>query len=148
MSEAVAELYVVAIAIEREAAERYDELAGRMQEQGNAAAAALFRLLGGLETQHLEALQRRSAGLRLPPLGSDHTWLDSEVPETSAHDAIVPGMTQHHALEIALQGEKRARAFFEQAARVCDDPDARALALEMAAEEAQHVTLVERMLAR
>jgi rubrerythrin len=148
MSEWTAELYVHAIAMEREAAERYAELAQRMDGEGNFAVAALFRLLATLEQKHLDGLGRESAGLRLPALTADYTWPDSEAPETTAREAAARGITQRHALEIALQGEKRARAFFEQAARVAPDPQARGMALEMAAEEAEHALLIQRMLER
>jgi rubrerythrin len=57
-------------------------------------------------------------------------------------------MTQRQALAIALQAEKSARAFFEQAARVAPDAATRALAEEMAAEEAHHAVLIERMLSQ
>ena len=94
-----AELYVHAIATEREAARRYAELAERMAQQD-------------------------------PP--ADHTWR----------------MQGSDALEIALQAEKAARAFFEQAARTAAEPLARALAMEMAAQESAHAALIGRMAAR
>jgi rubrerythrin len=147
-SEYAAELYVDAMAIEREAAERYGELAARMEKDGNFAVAALFRMLSRLEARHLEELERRTAGMKLPPLDCDYSWRDGEAPETVGRDLVVRGMTQRRALEIALQAEKRAQAFFEQVARVARDAGARALAQEMAAEEAEHAALIERMLQR
>jgi len=146
--ESAAELYVHAIAIELEAAERYAEFAASMDRQGNFAVAALFRLLSTLEARHLDELKRRAADVKLPPLTADYTWRDSEAPETATRDLLVGGMTQRHALEIALQAEKRALAFFEHAGRIADDPGVRGLAQEMAAEEAEHVALIERMLLR
>jgi rubrerythrin len=143
-----AELYVHAIAIEREAAQRYAELAGRMDGEGNFAVAALFRMLSALEAKHLDELMRRTAHLRLPPLDADYTWPEREAPETVARAPLPRGMAQTHALASALQAEKRARAFFEQAARVSTDPAVRLLAREMAAEEAEHAAMLERMLAR
>lgn len=145
-AEYAAELYVDAIAIEREAAERYAELAARMDKDGNFAVGALFRMLASLEAKHLEELKRRTAGMELPPLSADYSWRDSEAPETVGRDLVRRGMTERRALEIALQAEKRARAFFEQVARVAGDPGVRALAQEMAAEEAEHELLIRRML--
>jgi rubrerythrin len=144
--EYTAELYVHAIAIEHEAAERYAELAARMEKRGNYAAAALFRMLSRLEARHLEQLQRRTAGMSLPSLSADYSWRDDDAPETVGRDLPRRGLTQRRALELALQAEKRARAFFEQAARVAGDAEVRTLAQEMAAEEAEHVALIERML--
>jgi rubrerythrin len=143
-----AELYVHAIAIEREAAERYAELAGRMDGAGNHAVAALLRMLSSLEAKHLDELRRRAAGVELPPLTSDYTWRDSEAPETAARDLPPREMTQRRVLEIALQAEKAARAFFEHAGRRAADAEVRELAAQMAAEEAEHAVLIERMLLR
>jgi rubrerythrin len=147
-SEYAAELYVDAMAIEREAAERYAELAARMDKDGNFPVAALFRMLAMLEAKHLEELERRTVGMDLPPLDADYSWCDSEAPETVGRQLVARGITQQRALAIALQAEKRARAFFEQAARVVQDPEVRALAHEMAAEEAGHELLLQRMLMR
>ncbi|HEX6268272.1 MAG TPA: ferritin family protein [Burkholderiales bacterium] len=148
MIESVAELYVHAIAMEREAAERYAEFAGRMADEGNAQVAALFGRLAALEAGHLEALRRRTEGVALPELESDYSWIDTGAPETLAHDLVFRLMTPHQALGVALRAEKRAKAFFEQARRVADDPALRALAQEMAAEEAGHIAMLEKQLAR
>jgi len=55
-------------------------------------------------------------------------------------------MTPRRALAIALAAENRAQAFFEQAFMTADDPALRALAREMAAEESEHMVMVERLL--
>lgn len=144
----VAELYVHAIAIEREAARRYAELAERMADQGNHEVAALFRQLAGYESEHLAALGRRTAGVALPDLSADHSWLTEGPPETVARELVFRLMTPRHALAIALQAEMRAKAFFEQAARVSSDPGARALAREMAAEEDAHIAKLHALLQR
>ena len=148
MIDSAAELYVHAIAIEREAAERYAELAERMADLGNHAVADLFGFLSRAEMQHLAALRRRTRGVALPALDADYSWLGEGPAETVARELVFRLMSQRDALQIALQAEKRARAFFEQVVRSAEDPALRALAREMAAEEAEHVALIERMLAR
>jgi len=141
-----AELYVHAIAMEREATERYTELAQRMSDEGNDEVAALFARLAAHESEHLAALRRRTAGVALPALDTDYSWIDSGAPETLAHDFVFRLMTPQQALSIALRAEKRAKAFFEQAQRVADDPATRSLAREMAAEEAGHIEMIEALL--
>lgn len=143
MNEWMGELYVQAIAIEREAAGRYGELADAMAAQGSHAVAALFRMLAEHESRHLAALQGRTRGIALPALDADYSW-----PETLPADALQRAVTPGGALAMALAAEKRAHAFFANAGRVCDDPDTRALAREMAAEELQHAALLERMMQR
>ena len=147
MNEWTAELYCHAIAIEREAARRYAELAQAMSVRGNHVVSELFRLLGGFEQRHLEELERQTAGVALPPLTADYTWRDGEAPENVP---LTPSdqISKRSALLAALDAERRARAFFEHAGRVSRDAETQALALQMAAEETEHAVLIERMLRR
>ena len=142
-------LYAHAIAIEREAVERYSEFAERMDDLGNQAAAEIFALLARLETEHLEALLAHSAGMTLPALDDrEYRWLDGPAPETAARELVFRLMTPRHALEIALQGEKRAAAFFESVIMTADDAMLRALAREMAGDEGDHIAMLEKLLER
>lgn len=141
------ELYAHAIAIEREATERYSELSQRMHDLGNEAVAAVFATLARMEAEHLRALERRTDGVALPELkDNDFRWLDAGAPETAARELVFRLMTPRNALAIALGAEKRAQAFFERVLLSTPDPALRALAREMAAEEAEHAALVERLL--
>jgi rubrerythrin len=143
------ELYAHAIAIEREAAEHYAQFAERMDDLGNQAVAEIFDTLARFEGEHLEALQRRTEGVALPQLDTTQfRWLGAEAPETAARELIFRLMTPRDALLIALGAEKRARAFFEHVLMTANDPALRDLAREMAADEAEHVILIERLLAR
>lgn len=144
-----AELYAHAIAIEREAAERYGELAQRMEDAGNSAIADVFALLARHETEHLLALERRSAGVALPELQTnDYRWLESGAPSSAARELVFRLITPRDALTIALNAEFRAQAFFERVMLTAEDPALRALAREMAADEAEHVVMIERLLAQ
>ena len=141
------ELYAHAIAIEREAAERYGELALRMQDEGREDLARVFQLLADLESEHLQTLEARTLDVALPAIASDrYHWLEAGAPETAARELVYRLMTPRMALAIALQAEMRAQAFFERVFMTCDDPALRALAREMAAEEQGHVQLIERLL--
>jgi rubrerythrin len=142
-------LYAHAIAIEHEAVERYSEFAERMSDLGNDAAAEVFATLARLESEHLEELRKRTAGLDLPALAEgEYRWLDSAAPETAARELVFRLMTPRHALEIALVGEKRAAAFFEHVIVSAEDPMLRALASEMAADEGDHIAMLEKLLER
>jgi rubrerythrin len=143
------ELYAHAIAIEREAAERYAEFAERMADLGNDAVAELFDRLSGFEGEHLAALLARTEGVALPELAArDYKWLDAGAPETAARELVFRLLTPRQALGIALSAEQRAQAFFEHVLMTAEDPALRALAREMAAEEQEHVAMVEKLLAR
>jgi rubrerythrin len=142
-------LYAHAIAIEREAVARYSEFAERMSDLGNEAAAEVFATLARMEREHLDELLARAAGLKLPVLAdNEYSWLDGAVPETAARELVFRLMTPRHALEIALAGENRAAAFFEHIALTADDPMLAALAREMAADEGDHIALLEKLLER
>jgi rubrerythrin len=141
------ELYAHAIAIEREASERYAELAARMNDEGREDLARVFEMLADLESEHLRTLEARTVDVALPPIAEGrYHWLDTGAPETAAHDLVYRAMTPRMAMTIALQAEKRAQAFFERVFMTCDDPALRALAREMAAEEQGHVALMEKLL--
>jgi len=140
------ELYAHAIAIEREAAERYSELAERMDDEGREELARVFGELARMEAEHLEILEGRTAGLELPEIPrGQYRWLENGAPETAPHEVVFRLMTPRQALAIALDAELRARAFFEQVCLSALDPALRALAREMAAEEREHVDLVSRL---
>jgi rubrerythrin len=123
-----AELYVHAIAVEAEAARRYAELARRMER--NAQARALFSELAAKDQEHLQRLRCSTQAIPLPTLTSDHSWSDQGDPLTTA-----------------LGAERDARAFFEHAGRIAQEPAARALAEEMAREESEHIARIERLMA-
>jgi rubrerythrin len=141
------ELYAHAIAIEREAAERYGELATRMQDEGRDDLARIFAMLADLESGHLQTLEARTLDVVLPtiPDGRYH-WLGAGAPETAARELVFRLMTPRLALAMALQAELRAQAFFERVFMTCDDPALRALAREMAAEEQGHVQLIGQLI--
>lgn len=143
------ELYAHAIAIEREAAERYAELAQRMDDLGNADVAALFRTLAVFEAEHLDTLEARTNGVAVPQIApGEYAWLDAGAPETVARELVYRLLTPRQALEIALEAERRAQRFFDEVKVAAGDPALRALAQEMAAEERGHIAMVEQVMVR
>jgi rubrerythrin len=143
------ELYAHAIAIEREAAERYAELAQRMDDLGNGDVATLFRTLAVFEAEHLDTLEARTAGVPVPSVApGEYAWLDAGAPETAARELVYRLLTPHQALAIALEAERRAQAFFATVFATATDPALHALAQEMAAEEQGHIAMVEQAIAR
>ena len=143
------ELLAHAIAIEREAAERYAELGERMGDLGNDLVAELFLRLARLEKDHEQELLQRAAGLNLPALSrGEYAWLDDGSPERAPHDLVLNLLTPRSALQIALQAEERAAAFFESARKQAADPALAAMAAEMAAEEGVHIAWVKSAIRR
>jgi len=143
----VAEFAAQAYALEAEAADRYAELAELMRSHHNAAVAALFDKLAQLEGLHRDKLRDRVQG-PVPGDAGAFRWQTPEGPETTDYADLHYLMTPWHALKLAEHNEQRAVAFFEHLA-VADVPeDVRAEALEMVADEREHVRLVREWLAK
>lgn len=142
-----ADFFSHAIAIEREAVSRYVEFAQAMSDHGLDATARLFQRLARYEYQHLDSVLKKSAGMKLPELApTEYAWVDSRSPEAGSHEFLFRLLAPYDALKIALEGERRARDFFERVLDSVDDPTVRKLAREYAREEQVHITWIERML--
>jgi len=136
-------------AMEVEAAERYASFADAMDQHNNRDVAELFRKLARIEQLHADQLLEENASKRppvLPPGGM--RWSGGEGPETAAPDELHYRMQPYHALQIALACERRAEKFFAEFASNAANPKVRKAAKEMAAEEAEHVRLIEDWLTR
>jgi len=147
MSTRVEEFMAQACALEAEAAERYAELAGQMDAHHNREVAALFAKLARIEGLHRDQLLARM-GWSTAPDAARYQWETPEGPETTDYGELHYRMQPWHALQLALHNEQRAAEFFEQVSK-SDVPEAvRVEAAEMAAEEREHVRLIEEWLAR
>lgn len=137
----VAELIAMALAMEREAAARYDELADAMARHGNPELADLFDGLAAEERKH-EAHIRLwliPGMAELPPI--DFAWRSPESFDLDSSD-IAGGiflMTPHRALRLAVHNEERAFAFYSAIAATVEDPAIRTKAESLAKEELDHV---------
>lgn len=143
----VEDFYALALAIEREAAARYWEFAHQLLLYRQNAVAQVFLELARMESEHLEDLERRAEGMKLPsPKPSEYCWQDPEQPEGALLPIAHCLMKPRQALEIALANERRARDFYEHMCGSGCDPAIRQLAAERASEEAQHIACIERAL--
>lgn len=143
------EFMAQALAMEIEAVERYTEFADAMEMHNNHEVAALFRTMAGYERKHAEQIMAEMGWKEVPePLGSAMKWPGFEAPETAPSDEVHYLMQPWHALQLALAAERRAEAFFGELAQATSDPSVRRAALEMQAEEHEHVELVRAWLAK
>lgn len=145
--DSVERFYAHAIAIERQAAERYTEFISYFGDRGEDVLAGLCRNLAELEREHLGQLLRASAHLQLPAIASNEfQWLESGSPEAAAREFFYHVANPRQLLEVALHAEMCACDFFEWVARTTGDAQVRSLARVMASEESQHVQWVRRAL--
>lgn len=137
-----------AVAIERDSARRYEELAEGMKTLGREEVAAFFREMAHYSRLHLADATERG-GFRYPPQlePDEYQWPDGTSPETAAWAGVDGFMDVPGALALALDGEQRSHAFYAGIAATTGNPRVKAMAADFAAEEAGHVAELERRIA-
>ncbi len=142
------EFMALALAMEREAAERYAEFADTMDTHNNREVAAMFRTMAGYENKHAQQIMAQMGWKEPPAMRATLSWPSFEAPETVSLDDVHYLMQPWHALKLALAAEERAERFFAELARVATSDSMRRAALELKAEEAEHVALVRQWMER
>lgn len=137
----------LAVLIEEEARDRYEELAEQMELHHTPEAARFFRFMASNEEKHRVSLAtRRAASFAAAPRQVSRTMLfDIEAPE---YDEARASMSLRQSLAAALRSEEKAHAFFVAALEVTVDPAVRELFAELRDEELEHQHLVQRELER
>lgn len=134
----------LALAMENEAVERYTEFADAMETHNNPEVAAMFRTMAGYETKHAQEIMAQMGWTKAPTVPRQAVcWPGLESPEASSIDAVHYLMQPWHALELALAAEQRAEDFFGVIVECATTDAVRKAALELQAEEAEHVALVK-----
>ncbi len=135
--------------LEKEAAERYEDLAAQMETHNNPAVAKMFKAMAIIEGKHVDHLAALSKGHDLPALNpSDFNWPDLEAPESVPIGQGHYQMNEHDALALALECESNALAFYSGIAERTTDAATRKLASEFVGDERRHVELVQQWIAR
>ncbi|HWI83981.1 ferritin family protein [Ramlibacter sp.] len=142
------EFMAQALAMEREAVDRYSDFADMLETHNNQEVADLFRTMAGYEAKHAQQIMQEMGWTQPPPPppGMPHTMPGMEAPEAMPLDEVHYLMQPWHALQLALAAEKRAQSFFAVLARMATTDAVRRAALELQAEEAGHVALVQEWL--
>jgi rubrerythrin len=143
------EFMAQALMMEREAVDRYTEFADALETHNNKEVAALFRTMAGYEAKHAERIMAEM-GWTEAPVVKRHALFGPglEGAETAPFDEVHYLMQPWHALQLALAAERRAEAFFAVLARMATNEPVRQAALELQAEEAEHVALVQEWIAK
>jgi rubrerythrin len=138
-----------AYAMELEATERYAQFAESLETHNNREVAQLFRKLADIETLHAKRILEEMKWPSVPALPPAYAWEGLEGPETAPFDGLHYLMQPWHALEIALRCEREAQKYYEGSAATSGAPkQVRDTAREMAAEEAEHVRLIQEWMKR
>lgn len=137
----------LAVLIEEEARDRYEELGDQLIAHRTPEAAGFFRKMARVEEIHRKQLyDRRHNEFDNEPSTVNASMLyDIEAPE---YDEVRAFMTVERALEVALRCEEKAHAFFVEAIRRVKDPSVVALFNELREEEVEHQALVKAEMAK
>ncbi len=137
----------LATLIEVEAFKRYTQFAERLGSRSDGDAASVFQSMAVNENKHGEQIGERRLALfgdERPKVRLDDIF-DVEAPEVGAPRE---NMSAYKAYLVALSSEKKAFAFYDQALRYVTQPDVKALFEELRDEEAEHVHMIEEIIAK
>lgn len=130
--------------IEVEACERYNLFA---EQLGTTNAGSVFQSMAVNEKKHGDELAERRRKLfgNEPARVTLDDIFDVEAPDVGSTRW---NMSEFKAYQVALYAEKRAFAFYDNALRTVKNPEVKALFEELREEEAEHVRMVEEIIAR
>jgi rubrerythrin len=131
----------LAVLIEEEAKERYEDFAEQMTLHHTPEAARFFRFMAVNEEKHRAALSARRLALfgDEPARVTRGMLFEVEAPE---FDEVRVFMSPREALQVAFRAEKKAWTFFLEATPLVQDAGVRELFTELREEEVQHQRLV------
>src|SRR5450756_1059338 len=137
----------LAILIEQEAMERYEELTAVMREHRTEEAASFFHFMAKAEAKHgADLLTQRAKLFGKTPRRVDRSLLwDVEAP---GYETVRDFMTLREALKVALDAEVKAYAYFAEALKLPLSPAVKKLFEERRQEEIAHQDMVKKELAK
>jgi rubrerythrin len=137
----------LAVLIEEEARDRYEELAAQLLLHRTPAAAAFFTKMMRVEEIHRKQLteQRAKAFGTQPSTVRREQLFDIEAPD---YDEARMNMSHRAALNVALRSEVKAHRFFVEALQSVSSVEVKKLFEELCEEEVEHQALVKAELAK
>jgi rubrerythrin len=135
----------LATLIEVEAFQRYNLFVEQMGSSSDAG--GFFQSMVINEKKHADELAERRVALfgDTPSRVKRDDVFDVEAPDVGA---VQWNMSQFKACQVALYSEKKAFEFYDRALRKVTDPEVKALFQELRDEEAEHVRMVEELIAK
>ncbi len=137
----------IAILVEQEAMERYEELAAQMRSTHTDEAAFFFHFMAKMEAKHgADLLAERAKSFGKAPRRVDRSLLwDVEAP---GYETVHAFMTLREALKVAMDAEVKAWEYFDGALKLPLSPPVKKLFEELRAEEVVHQDMVRSELAK
>ncbi|HEU4384293.1 MAG TPA: ferritin family protein [Anaeromyxobacteraceae bacterium] len=137
----------LAILIEEEAKERYQEFQKIVGGRYKGDASDVFRNMAVNEEKHRTALaERRHKLFKSAPRRVDRSWFE----EVEAPDRGKPRvfMGPKQAFQVALESEEKAYDFFDEALKHVKDPEVKKLFEELKGEELLHQAYIKKAMAK
>ncbi len=137
----------LAIAIEEEAKERYDEFADQLEAHHTPEVAKFFRFMSDNEVKHAEVLTTQ----RVELFGDEPTTADTSMIydiEAPDYDGARAFMSINDALEVALNAEIKAYEFYHDALPSVTDENVNKLFVRLRDEEVQHQKMIKEIMAK
>jgi rubrerythrin len=137
----------IAIQVEHEAEDNYEQLATWLAADGNDEAARFFKKMAGFEAKHREQLTAKRTALfgDAPPRHSDNAAWEVEQP---AYEAIGSAVTLDQAFELAMDAERRAGDYYGEALEYAADPQVIELFEALKKAEFDHLRMLREQRAR
>jgi len=137
----------LAVAVEEEAKERYDEFAEQLDAHRNPEVAKFFRFMSDNEVKHAEVLAaQRTELFGNEPVTADTSVLyDIEAPD---YDGARIFMSIQAALEVALDSEIKAYEFYHGALPSVSDEGVKELFVRLRDEEVRHQEMIKEIMAK
>lgn len=137
----------MAALIEVEAFERYNLFAEDLGRRLSSDAGAVFLSMAQNEKKHGDELAERRRTLfgNAPARVKRDDIFDVEAPDVGSTRW---NMSEFWAYQVALHSEKKAFEFYDRALLTVKQPEVRALFEELREEEAEHVRMIEEIMAK
>ena len=137
----------LAIAIEEEAKERYDEFAEQLDAHRTPEVAKFFRFMSDNEIKHAEVLASQRADLFGNEASTADTSMLYEI-EAPDYDGARAFMTIEGALDVAYNAEVKAYDFYNQALPSVEDGEIKELFVRLRDEETKHQEMINEIKAK
>jgi len=137
----------LAVVIEQEAEERYVAFAEMIGSRYEGDAASFFQTMAGYEAKHGKKLHERRVKLFADaPIRVKQGMVESvEAPDHGSPRAF---MSARHALQVALDAERKAEVFYSSALPAITDPLVQELFRELRQQEIEHQEMVRQQIAK
>jgi rubrerythrin len=138
----------MAVLIEKEAEERYLMFAEHLGQRYPGDAANFFTMMARNEQRHgIEISERRHLLFGDTPSSVTKNMIDDDI-EAPDNEKSVRYMSPRQALEVSMQSEIKAYAFYDGILQIIQDATVRELIKGLRDEEAEHQSLLDEMRAK